>query len=42
LGGFRITIENRRGFDSEALRAALAEALGLVDAEIGAGGRDAA
>jgi ParB family chromosome partitioning protein len=41
-GGYRITAEHRRGVDLEALLAALREAADQVEAEIGAGGRDAA
>jgi hypothetical protein len=41
-GGYRITVENRRGVDPEALLAALREVAAHVEDEIRAGGRDAA
>jgi hypothetical protein len=40
--GCKVTVEHRRGVDPEMVRVALAAALNLIDAEIGAGGRDAA
>lgn len=40
--GSKLTIENRRGVEAAAIRAALLEVLGQVDAELGGGTADAA